>query len=97
MKTEQYIDDFIKREKQTEHNPFLSTRVMAEIEKRQQPERRRTPVWQTVVVAASLAAVAFLGVSIGNSYQKSVSHEFTMNINDSQIENLGYYNFDDYE
>ena len=97
MKTEQYIDDLIRREKQTEPNPFLSTRVMATIEKSQQPEVRKVPVWQAVVLAASIAAVAFLGVTIGNSYVDNASPEMVMNINDSQIENLGYYNFADYE
>lgn len=97
MKTEQYIDDFIRREKQTESNPFLSTRVMATIEKSQKPEVRKIPVWQAVVVAASIATVAFLGVTIGNSYVDNASPEMVMNINDSQIENLGYYNFADYE
>ena len=97
MKTEQYIDDLIRREKQTEPNPFLSTRVMAEIEKGQQPVSRKVPVWQVAVVAVSLAAVAFLGISIGNSYVDNKSPDLVMNINDRQIENLGYYNFDDYE
>lgn len=97
MKTENYIDDFIQREKQTEVNPFLSTRVMAQIEKSQQPVVRKAPVWQTIAVAASLAAVAFLGITIGNSYVENTSQEIMVNINDSQIENLGYYNFDDYE
>ncbi len=97
MKTEQYINDLIQREKQTEPNPFLSTRVLAMIEKNQQPAHRKAPVWQVVTVAASLAVVAFLGVTLGNSYVDNASHEMVMNINDSQIENLGYYNFDDYE
>lgn len=97
MKTEQYIDDLIRREKQTEPNPFLSTRVMAEIEKSQQPVSRKVPVWQVAAVAVSLAAVAFLGISIGNSYVDNKSPDLVMNINDRQIENLGYYNFDDYE
>lgn len=97
MKTEQYIDDLIRREKQTEPNPFLSTRVMAEIEKSQKPEVKKVPVWQAVAVAASIAVVAFLGITIGNSYVDNASPELVMNINDSQIENLGYYNFSDDE
>lgn len=97
MKTEQYIDDLIRREKQTAPNPFLSTRVMAEIEKPQRPEIKRIPVWQAFAVVAGMAAVAFLGISAGNSYIDNSSSETVININDSQIENLEYYNFDNYE
>lgn len=97
MKTEQYIDDLIRREKQTVPNPFLSIRVMAEIEKPQRPEIKRIPVWQAFAVAAGMAAVAFLGISAGNSYIDNSSSETVININDSQIENLEYYNFDNYE
>jgi type VI protein secretion system component VasF len=97
MKTEHQIDDFIRREKQTEPNPFLSSRVMANIEKLQKPEVKKNPVWQVAAVSASVAAVVFLGISIGNSYVDSISPETVMNINDSQMENLGYYNLENYE
>lgn len=97
MKTEHQIDDFIRREKQTEPNPFLSSRVMANIEKLQKPEVKKNPVWQVAAVSASVAAVVFLGISIGNSYVDSASPETVMNINDSQMENLGYYNLENYE
>lgn len=97
MKTKQYIDEFIAREKQTAPNPFMRTRVMAQIEQSRQPKRRATIVWQSVAVAASLALVGLLGVSIGSRYEKSASLEQTILINDSQIENLSYYHFEDYE
>ena len=32
MKTDHYIDELIHKEKQTEHNPFLATRIMSRIE-----------------------------------------------------------------
>jgi len=97
MKTERYIDNLIQREKRTEPNPFLSERVMAQIGKEKQHRRAIAPVWQAVVAATSLAAVAFLGIIVGNSYLRNVSHEMVININDSQIESLEYYNFEDYE
>lgn len=97
MKTEHQIDDFIRREKQTEPNPFLCNRVMANIEKLQKPEEKKIPVWQVAAVSASVAAVVFLGISIGNSYVDNTSPETVMNINDSQMENLGYYNLENYE
>jgi len=92
MKTEHHIDEFIRREKETVPNPYLSTRVMAKIEGLEKGERRKAPLWQTLAFAASMAAVTFLGVSIGNSYVEGGTPERTLNINDRQIENLGYYN-----
>jgi len=93
MKTEDHIDEFIGREKETVPNPYLPTRVMAKIEGLKKVERRRTPFRQTLALAAGFAAVIFLGVSIGNRYVESGTPERTLNINDRQIENLGYYNF----
>lgn len=97
MKTEQHIDEFIRREKETVPNPYLSTRVMAKIEGLEKVERRRAPLWHTLALAAGIAAVAFLGVSIGNSYVESGTPEKILNINDRQIENLGYYNLGENE
>ncbi|KUK77351.1 MAG: hypothetical protein XD92_0830 [Proteiniphilum acetatigenes] len=93
MKTEDHIDELIRREKETVPNPYLPTRVMAKIEGLENVERRRTPFLQTLALAASIAAVIFLGVSIGNRYVESGTPERTLNINDRQIENLDYYNF----
>jgi hypothetical protein len=92
MKTEQHIDEFIRREKETIPNPYLSTRVMAKIEGLEKVERKKNTLWQTLALAAGMAAVAFLGVSIGSSDVKSGTKERILNINDRQIENLGYYN-----
>jgi len=41
MKTEQHIDEFIRREKETIPNPYLSTRVMAKIEGLEKVERKK--------------------------------------------------------
>ncbi|MBK5195939.1 MAG: hypothetical protein JJE08_07935 [Proteiniphilum sp.] len=96
MHTEHPIDELIRREKETEPNPFLVTRVMAKIEGAKKM-RSRAPLWQTITLAAGIAAVAFLGVSIGNSYVENGTAEVALNINDRQIENLGYYNLGDNE
>jgi len=50
MKTEHYIDELINKEKNTEFNPYLSTRIMAQIEN---PMRKPVNRWQTIAVAAS--------------------------------------------
>ena len=92
MKTEHHIDEFIRREKETVPNPYLSTRVMAKMEGLKKVKSRKTPYWQTLVLATSMAAVTVLGITLGNSYVESGAPESTLNINDRQIENLGYYN-----
>ncbi len=97
MKTNRYIDDFIQREKEIEPNPFLSTKVMAKLENSKEIATVKQPIWRVVPIVASIAIAAFLGISIGNDYIENESPEYVMNINDSQIENLSYYNFDDYE
>ena len=96
MHTEHPIDELIRREKETEPNPYLAARVMAEIEGAKKM-RSSAPLWQTITLAASIAAVAFLGISIGNSYVENGAAAVALNINDRQIENLGYYNFGDHE
>ncbi|HOV71151.1 MAG TPA: hypothetical protein PLO31_02980 [Dysgonamonadaceae bacterium] len=97
MRTENFIDDFIRDEKQTEPNPFLTTRIMAEVEKMQQTEIKIVPWWQIVVFVASIVAVVFLGITLGNSYINPISQEITMNINDNEIENFGYYSLNSHE
>lgn len=97
MKTEHHIDEFIRREKETVPNPYLSTRVMTKIEGLEKVKSKNASLWPALALAASIAAVAFLGVSIGNSYVESGTPEKILNINDRQIENLGFYNFDENE
>ncbi|MDD2226235.1 MAG: hypothetical protein WCQ97_10375 [Aminobacterium sp.] len=97
MRAENYIDDFIRGEKHTEPNPFLSTRIVAEIEKMQQAEIKKVTWWQIVVFVACIVTMVFLGITIGNSYISHISQEITMNINDNEIENLGYYSLNNYE
>ncbi|MDD2327925.1 MAG: hypothetical protein PHZ13_06360 [bacterium] len=97
MQAEDPIDELIKREKATEPNPFLASRVMAEIERRSEKKTREIALWQTVALAGSIAAMAFLGISIGSSYNERTTSGMSLNINDGEIENLGYYNITEYE
>ncbi len=90
MKTEIHIEELIRREKETFPNPYLSTRVMAKIEGLKQA-RSKTPLWQTIALAAGFAAAIFLGVSLGNSYVENGTPDIVLNINDAQMENLQYY------
>ena len=87
MNTDNYINDYIQREKATKPTPFLSTRVMSQIDA---PVAKRITVWQSVAVAASISVMIFLGTQLG---QLSTHDGATaLNINDSEIENFIYYN-----
>jgi len=92
MKTDEYIDDLINREKQTEPNPFLSTVIMSSIET---SVAKKMTAWQSIAVAASISTVIFLGTQLGrfSAGDKSTA----LNINDSEIENFIYYNDETHE
>ncbi|MEI6752228.1 MAG: hypothetical protein WCK78_03580 [Paludibacter sp.] len=91
MKTDEYINEFINREKQIEPNPYLATRVMAKIETTKQ---KKLGVFQYIAVAASISLVITMGVVIGNSYTPAHDNYARLNINDSEIENFALYNSD---
>lgn len=97
MKTEEYIHDFICKEKELTPNPFISTRVMEKIKASNTRQKSSTPYYKVAILAASLAGVIFLGITIGNTYKTVTDEQLTMNINDQQIESLYYYNSEDYE
>lgn len=94
MKTDDYINELINREKQLEHNPYLATRIMAKIET---PKQVKRGVFQYVAVAASIWLVITLGIVIGNSYAYVPEKYAGININDSEIENFALYNSDSNE
>jgi len=94
MKTDDYIKEYVEREKQTEHNPYLATRIMAKL---QTPKRKIPGVLQTMAVAASIAGVVMMGIGIGNSYTPVSEKYAGININDSEIENFELYNNESHE
>ena len=94
MKTDHYIDELINKEKQTEHNPFLATRIMSRIENPMQKPVKR---WQTIAVAASIVFAIVSGIGLGNSYTSTTDNISGLFVNDSQIENLSLYNTESYE
>ena len=97
MKSEKYIEDFVAEEKQIASNPFLSTRILSEIESGKRENRKKTPLILYVVFAISIVLVAFAGINIGKAVipQKS-NQEISLNINDAQIENISLYNIGEY-
>jgi len=94
MKTDHYIDELINTEKQTEFNPYLTTRIMSRIEN---PMQKPVNRWQTIAVAASIAFAITLGIGLGNSYTSTTDNISGLFVNDSQIENLSLYNTESYE
>lgn len=94
MKTENYIDELIYREKQTEHNPYMATRIMSRIES---PMQKHVNRWQVIALAASVAVAVVLGIGLGNSYTSTSDNISGLYVNDSQIENLSLYNTDNNE
>ena len=93
MKTDHYIDELINREKQTDFNPYLATRIMSRIEN---PMQKPVKSWQTIAVAASIVFAIALGIGLGNSYSTS-DNISGLYVNDSQIENFSLYNNDSNE
>ena len=90
MKTEHYIDELINKEKNTEFNPYLSTRIMAQIEN---PMRKPVNRWQTIAVAASFVLAIASGIGLGSSYNSYNSDNMSgLYVNDSKIENFSLYN-----
>ncbi|NDP19729.1 MAG: hypothetical protein GZ091_01415 [Paludibacter sp.] len=93
MKTEDYINDFINKEKNIEPSPFLVTRIMAKVET---PITKSVRLWQSIAVAASISFVILTGIGIGSTYNSSANYA-ELNLNDSNIENFTLYNSADNE
>ena len=89
---DQKIDKLIQEERNTAFNPYLSTRVMAAIErgetKRPFAVNRK---WQTVLALASVMAAIMLGIAAGNLYSSADAEAGSVLSNDSQTENFAFY------
>jgi len=84
-------DRIIDEEKQEKPNPFLSARILAEIESRENNLLENTSVFTRIIrpafITVSMAAAIFAGVVLGNLEirQEVVPAEFSM-IDDMEIE-----------
>ena len=98
MKLDEYIDDFIRKEKQEQPNPFLATQILARLEEASEPVvvKRVTPVWQKIAVAACMVLMIGAGVGLGN-FGAHDKNYVSININDAQMENLNLYTSSSYE
>jgi len=86
MDVNEYIDAFINEEKEITPSPLLQSRIVAKIHAEHTP--RIASFWQSLAVAASLAAITIPGFLLGNSYQHLSKGDNYLVINDKQIENL---------
>lgn len=86
------LRSFIDREKATEPNPFLTTRVMAAIESRKESMVTNwfKPMWKPFLAMASLVLVIWAGVEAGSSWVSNPDDRVNL-VNDSQMENLSFY------
>lgn len=98
MKVNKHIDDFIRKEKEKQVNPYLATRVLAKLEKNDEAVVFGTvaPIWKKLAVAASFALVIAVGFGLG-SMVKGDKEYISININDAQLENLNLYTMIDYD
>ncbi|MFZ1369457.1 MAG: hypothetical protein WAR78_03695 [Ferruginibacter sp.] len=90
---QQKIDQYIQEERNTAFNPFLSTRILAAIDKKDKAETYIVlPAWKTAVVAISLALALFTGIATGNLYQSNNKEPDVVLMNDNRMENFGFFN-----
>ncbi len=89
---DQKIDKLIQEERNTAFNPYLSTRVMAAIERGEtkQPFAVNRK-WQPVLALASVMAAIMLGIAAGNLYSSADAEAGSVLSNDSQTENFAFY------
>lgn len=87
---EKLLIEFLEERKSIESNPFLSVRVMENIKENTSVKIKKQPVWHFVMLIVSLFLVVFMGIELGNFYNKNKTIQ-SISINDNQIENLSYF------
>ncbi|MEO7488535.1 MAG: hypothetical protein ABIU77_15605 [Ferruginibacter sp.] len=87
------IESFVAEERNTPFNPFLSTRVLAAISKKESGRLVVfSPLWKTAVIAASVLVAVFTGIAAGSLYQSKNDRADMVLMNDDSMENFGIYN-----
>jgi hypothetical protein len=94
MKTDELITEFVIREKELIHNPYLATRIMANL---YAPQKKTIGWLQYATIAACISTVVVMGMAIGNSYGVAPKEYTALNINDSEMENFAIYNSPNHE
>lgn len=87
------IESFVREERNTTCNPFLSTRIMVAMEKKGSSRMAViSPVWRTLVVATSLLVAVVTGISTGGLYQSKNNNADIVLMNDDRMEKFGLFN-----
>lgn len=81
---DKYLDAYVNDEKKITASPFLYSRITANLNAGN--THKRITLWQSLAVAASIAAVVIFGFFIGNSYNDYSSKMNNILINDNIIE-----------
>jgi predicted anti-sigma-YlaC factor YlaD len=95
------MNQFVANEKKVQVNPFLATRVMAQIENMEQKKTGKVLVTarvqklQPFLLAASVIFAVFLGIQAGNLYHpvqaSNQTPEELMYLNDAAMESLSVF------
>lgn len=89
----QIIEDFVTEERMIEPNPYLATRVMATLAKKEVSQLSLVaPFWRVFVLGLGLFVAIFSGITVGGLYQTTNERSTILYINDGSIENLDFYN-----
>ena len=88
----QIIENFIQEERNAESNPFLSTRIIAAVEKKATNEIILiSPFWKATMVALSFVVAVFTGIATDSLYKPTNNANDVVLINDSRMENFEFY------
>lgn len=85
------IEKFVDQERSTGPNPFLSTRVMTKITSPVIENTILHPSLKFALVVGGLVSAVAGGVALGSTYSTRTNNETVLCINDTQIENFGFY------
>jgi Na+/proline symporter len=89
---ENRINQLIQEERTIAMNPYLSTRVMAAIEKQQDRKAgQHSLILKPVLAIASLVLVVAMGVMAGSAYPTRSDDGEAVLRNDAQAEHFAFY------
>lgn len=96
MKTEDHIEkrinEYIEREKSTEPNPFLATRIMALISEKPEQAHWLSRKTQVAIIAAGVLLAIFTGIREGEIGYPAREKQSYAIVNDHQMEDFELLN-----
>lgn len=85
------VDRFVEKERSTESNPFLSTRVMAKINVPLVERTALHPGLKLAMITAGIIGAVAGGIVLGSAYAQPTMDKPALVVNDSRIENFDFY------